>query len=197
MNDALSVHSRRRAMATALAPPDWAAIHRELKRKHVTCDLWPICHSKPYGGSTHESGPAGAPNIPRRRATATRSIESAVIGRGSAKVRPPAFDKIVEEVRMCRCRGRDSHGRVAGRSAGAAVRDSGGRLPHAPSRPTDVQARVMKMADGGFRPAYNVQFAGGPWRRPSRQGSHPSRTQTQARHAVAPCDLLPVCHSKP
>ena len=25
---------------------------------------------------------------------------------------------------------------------------------------TDPQARVMKMADGGFRPAYNVQFAG-------------------------------------
>ena len=24
---------------------------------------------------------------------------------------------------------------------------------------TDAQARVMKMADGGFRPAYNVQFA--------------------------------------
>ena len=39
MNDALSVHSRRRAMATALAPPDWAAIHRELKRKHVTLSL--------------------------------------------------------------------------------------------------------------------------------------------------------------
>ena len=39
MNDALSVHSPRRAMATALAPPDWAAIHRELKRKHVTLSL--------------------------------------------------------------------------------------------------------------------------------------------------------------
>jgi hypothetical protein len=24
---------------------------------------------------------------------------------------------------------------------------------------TDAQARVMKMADGGFQPAYNVQFA--------------------------------------
>jgi hypothetical protein len=24
---------------------------------------------------------------------------------------------------------------------------------------TDTQARIMKMADGGFRPAYNVQFA--------------------------------------
>jgi hypothetical protein len=24
---------------------------------------------------------------------------------------------------------------------------------------TDAQARVMKMADGGFRPAYSVQFA--------------------------------------
>src|SRR6516162_5742145 len=29
--------------------------------------------------------------------------------------------------------------------------------PHAST--TDAQARVMKMADGGFRPAYNVQFA--------------------------------------
>ena len=24
---------------------------------------------------------------------------------------------------------------------------------------TDIEAKVMKMADGGFRPAYNVQFA--------------------------------------
>jgi transposase len=33
----------------------------------------------------------------------------------------------------------------------------GGKTPRA--SPTDPEARVMKMADGGFRPAYNVQLA--------------------------------------
>jgi transposase len=42
------------------------------------------------------------------------------------------------------------------------VEDAAGKKPRL-SEPrastTDAQARVMKMADGGFRPAYNVQFA--------------------------------------
>jgi transposase len=41
----------------------------------------------------------------------------------------------------------------------AAKRRNGARGEDARSSTTDAQARVMKMGDGGFRPAYNVQFA--------------------------------------
>lgn len=41
----------------------------------------------------------------------------------------------------------------------AAKRRNGGKAEQARASTTDAQARVMKMADGGFRPAYNVQFA--------------------------------------
>lgn len=43
--------------------------------------------------------------------------------------------------------------------------DGGGKVAPSPAAKeprastTDAEARVMKMADGGFRPAYNVQFA--------------------------------------
>lgn len=41
----------------------------------------------------------------------------------------------------------------------AAKRRKGGKTEDARSSTTDADARVMKMGDGGFRPAYNVQFA--------------------------------------
>ena len=41
----------------------------------------------------------------------------------------------------------------------AAKRRNGGKTEDARSSTTDADARVMKMGDGGFRPAYNVQFA--------------------------------------
>ena len=41
----------------------------------------------------------------------------------------------------------------------AAKRRNGGKAEDARSSSTDADARVMKMGDGGFRPAYNVQFA--------------------------------------
>ena len=41
----------------------------------------------------------------------------------------------------------------------AAKRRSGGKPENARVSTTDADARVMKMGDGGFRPAYNVQFA--------------------------------------
>lgn len=40
-----------------------------------------------------------------------------------------------------------------------AKRRNGGKREHARASTTDAQASVMKMADGGFRPAYNVQYA--------------------------------------
>jgi hypothetical protein len=41
----------------------------------------------------------------------------------------------------------------------AAKRRNGAKAEDARASTTDADARVMKMADGGFRPAYNVQFA--------------------------------------
>lgn len=41
----------------------------------------------------------------------------------------------------------------------AARKRNGGRAEDARASTTDPEARVMKMADGGFRPAFNVQFA--------------------------------------
>jgi hypothetical protein len=41
----------------------------------------------------------------------------------------------------------------------AAKRRQGGKPEDARASTTDADASVMKMADGGFRPAYNVQFA--------------------------------------
>jgi transposase len=41
----------------------------------------------------------------------------------------------------------------------AAKKRNGGKVEEARASTTDAQARVMKMGDGGFRPAYNVQFA--------------------------------------
>lgn len=41
----------------------------------------------------------------------------------------------------------------------AAKRRNGGKAEDARASTTDADARVMKMGDGGFRPAFNVQFA--------------------------------------
>jgi transposase len=56
--------------------------------------------------------------------------------------------------------------REAERAARQAAQTTAGEAAPAKERPkeprastTDAQARIMKMADGGYRPAYNVQFA--------------------------------------
>jgi transposase len=41
----------------------------------------------------------------------------------------------------------------------AAKKRSGGKVEDARASTTDADARIMKMGDGGFRPAYNIQFA--------------------------------------
>ena len=51
---------------------------------------------------------------------------------------------------------RDGRGR-RGQAEGAAAAGAG--APEARASTTDPQARVMKMADGGYRPAYNAQLA--------------------------------------
>jgi Transposase DDE domain len=64
-----------------------------------------------------------------------------------------------------RARQEDKARREAERAANQAAKDKTGttkpkeRAKEPRASTTDAQARVMKMADGGFRPAYNVQFA--------------------------------------
>lgn len=41
-------------------------------------------------------------------------------------------------------------------------RERAGKKKEARASTTDPQARFMKMADDGYRPAYNVQIAGDP-----------------------------------
>ncbi len=53
--------------------------------------------------------------------------------------------------------GRSRHGKTDGDAPPPAADGPDGKEPRAST--TDSQARVMKMADGGYRPAYNVQFA--------------------------------------
>jgi transposase len=48
------------------------------------------------------------------------------------------------------------------RNARPAQRDPDDKPKTVRASTTDAEARVMKMADGGFRPAYNVQVAGDP-----------------------------------
>jgi len=62
-----------------------------------------------------------------------------------------------------RRRGKTGDGKTGegdSRSAAAAASEAEAKEPRAST--TDPEARVMKMADGGYRPAYNVQFATDP-----------------------------------
>src|SRR5690606_17145545 len=48
---------------------------------------------------------------------------------------------------------------VATKARTASKEKKGTRVREARTSTTDPEARIMKMADGGYRPAYNVQFA--------------------------------------
>jgi transposase len=51
-----------------------------------------------------------------------------------------------------------AHGKIKDQRAERAQKRGNGKTPKEPrASTTDAEARVMKMADGGFRPAYNVQ----------------------------------------
>lgn len=68
-----------------------------------------------------------------------------------------AAERAAQEAERVRRKARRDGAKAAkGRMATAAA-DQTPREPRAST--TDAQARVMKMADGGYRPAYNVQFA--------------------------------------
>jgi hypothetical protein len=106
--------------------------------------------------------------------------------RQQAAARRRAAEERAERVRAAlavtaelQARQQEQARREAERAARAAAREAGPAAPQAakgkartdevekekkkPAEPrastTDAQARIMKMADGGFRPAYNVQFA--------------------------------------
>lgn len=73
--------------------------------------------------------------------------------------------------------------------------------PNARVSTTDPEARVMRMADGGYRPAYNIQFATDPMSQVivgvevtnegSDQGQlEPMLDQIEERYEVTPADVL-------
>lgn len=70
---------------------------------------------------------------------------------GAAKARPPAAGGEPAEAEPAAARADNPPPAEPG------APDASAREPRASS--TDAEARVMKMADGGFRPAFNVQFA--------------------------------------
>jgi transposase len=107
---------------------------------------------------------AGAASF--RRAASLRACEAAAAAQVAAlRAELDADDPAAGERRRRAARGRAAAERAARVEAALAAlpaaeararRNGGGE---ARVSTTDAEARVMKMADGGFRPAYNVQFA--------------------------------------
>src|SRR5512134_3167323 len=92
----------------------------------------------------------------RREASARRRAAEDRERRVADALAVTAVLQAVQEEKACK---------RAARPSGKGRSDSGKTPAEAPAEKeprastTDPQARVMKMADGGFRPAYNVQFA--------------------------------------
>jgi len=72
----------------------------------------------------------------------------------AAKEREQRLDKALEELERLEKKKRKPKARRPNESAQAHAKRTEVRVSS-----TDPEARVMKMADGGFRPAYNVQFS--------------------------------------
>ena len=68
-----------------------------------------------------------------------------------------AAERAAQEAEPVTQKARQDGAKAAKRRMATAAADQKPREPRAST--TDAAARVMKMADGGFRPAYNVQFA--------------------------------------
>jgi len=68
-----------------------------------------------------------------------------------------AAERAAQEAERVTRKARQDGAKAAKRRMATAAADQTPREPRAST--TDAAARVMKMADGGFRPAYNVQFA--------------------------------------
>src|SRR4051812_25756694 len=95
------------------------------------------------------------------------------LSRRQAAARQPAAEERERRVREAlavtrelRAQQEEKARREAERAARQAAQATAGEAAPTKERPkeprastTDAQARIMKMADGGYRPAYNVQFA--------------------------------------
>jgi transposase len=106
---------------------------------------------------------------------AVRDLRAEVNGDPGALSRRQARQRAAEErerrealavTRELRAQQEEKARREAERAARQAAQATAGEAAPAKQRPkeprastTDAQARIMKMADGGYRPAYNVQFA--------------------------------------
>ena len=100
---------------------------------------------------------------------AAEEVELAAAGRRQAAARVAAAEdrerRVAEALAITESLHAAGEARARKRAAkGDGSEDDGPRgtapAPEPRASTTDPQARVMKMADGGFRPAYNVQFAG-------------------------------------
>lgn len=72
---------------------------------------------------------------------------------------PPTARQRAARERAARERVERIEAALAGIPAARAAKKAKGEEAQARVSTTDAEARVMKMADGGFRPAYNLQFA--------------------------------------
>jgi transposase len=91
-----------------------------------------------------------------RRVRAALAVTEELQARQQDQARLAAERAAQDAERVTRKARRDAGKAAKGRTATAPA-DQPPREPRAST--TDAEARVMKMADGGFRPAYNVQFA--------------------------------------
>src|SRR3954453_16759374 len=94
------------------------------------------------------------------------SRRQAAAPRRPAEERERRVREALAVTRELRAQQEEKARREAERAARQAAQATAGEAAPAKERPkeprastTDAQARIMKMADGGYRPAYNVQFA--------------------------------------
>ena len=109
-----------------------------------------------------ELKPTPAPASRRRRRPGSGRRGARAAGREALAVTEDLRAERQEKARQAA--ERDGRSRPCGRRPARQPPGQARRRTSVPKEPrvstTDAEARVMKMADGGFRPAYNVQFAG-------------------------------------
>src|SRR3954463_100297 len=120
-------------------------------------------------GGVPERGRAGGARPARRgqwRSGRAQPGRQAAARQRAAEERERRVREALAVTRELRAQQEEKARREAERAARQAAKATAGEAAPAKERPkeprastTDAQARIMKMADGGYRPAYNVQFA--------------------------------------
>src|SRR3954451_1266561 len=120
-------------------------------------------------GGVPERGRAGGARPARRgqwRSGRAQPGRQGAARQRAAEERERRVREALAVTRELRAQQEEKARREAERAARQAAQATAGEAAPAKERPkeprastTDAQARIMKMADGGYRPAYNVQFA--------------------------------------